>query len=136
MPLARPSLPCFNECTVDPHYHSLSRFGDNTGVIDFPPDLFFNAVCRQRAFGCMSWHNLDRRFPATVPPIALRPTVRKLRYEFGLQMPEFGTYPLGQQFRYRRGNESFTTMTAAIKTRSVHSEPPKHRIETPTPIIL
>jgi hypothetical protein len=28
-----------------------------------------------------------------------------LRCEFGLQMAEFGTYPLGQQFRYRRGNE-------------------------------
>ena len=35
--------------------------------------------------------------------------------EFGLQMAEFGTYPLWQQFRYRRGNEPFTTMTAAIR---------------------
>jgi hypothetical protein len=51
-------------------------------------------------------------------------------------MPEFGTYPLGQQFRYRRGNESFTTMTAAIKTWGAHTEPPKHRIETAAPIIL
>jgi hypothetical protein len=42
-------------------------------------------------------------------------TVRKLRCEFYLQMGEFGTYPLGQQFRYRRGNASFTTITAAIK---------------------
>jgi hypothetical protein len=50
-----------------------------------------------------------------------------LRCELGLQMAEFGTYPLGQQFRYRRGNESFTTMTAAIKTWSAHGEPPKHR---------
>src|SRR5208282_592335 len=53
-----------------------------------------------------------------------------------LQMPEFGTYPLGQQFRYRRGNELFTTMTAAIKTWGAYSEPPKHRIETAAPIIL
>jgi hypothetical protein len=51
-------------------------------------------------------------------------------------MAEFGTYPLGQQFRYRRGNESFTTMTAAIKTWSAHTELPKHRIETAAPIIL
>ena len=63
-------------------------------------------------------------------------TVRKLRCEFGLQMPAFGTYPLGQQFRHRRGNESFATMTATIKTWGAHSELPKHRIETPTPKIL
>jgi hypothetical protein len=62
-------------------------------------------------------------------------SVRKLRCEFGLQMPEFATYPLGQQFRYRRGNASFTTMTATVKTWGVHNEPPKHRIETSTPII-
>ena len=31
MPLARPSMPCFNECAIDSHHHSLSRFGDNTG---------------------------------------------------------------------------------------------------------
>jgi hypothetical protein len=41
--------------------------------------------------------------------------IRKLRCQLGLQMAEFGTYPLGQQFRYWRGNESFTTMTATIK---------------------
>jgi hypothetical protein len=43
MPLARRSMPRFNERAIDSHYHSLSRFGDNTGVIDFPADLFFNA---------------------------------------------------------------------------------------------
>jgi hypothetical protein len=31
---------------------------DNTGVIDFSADLFFNASCRQRAFGYVSWHDL------------------------------------------------------------------------------
>jgi hypothetical protein len=36
-------------------------------------------------------------------------------------MAKFGTYPLGQQLRYRRGNESFTTMTATIKTWGPHS---------------
>jgi hypothetical protein len=51
-------------------------------------------------------------------------------------MAEFGTYPLGQQFRYRRGNESFNTMTATIKTWGAHGESPKHRIETAAPIIL
>jgi len=43
MPLARPSVPRFNECAIDSHHHSLSRLGNNTGVIDFPADLFFNA---------------------------------------------------------------------------------------------
>jgi hypothetical protein len=43
MPLARPSMPCFNECAIDSHHHSLSRLGDNTGMIDFLADLFFNA---------------------------------------------------------------------------------------------
>jgi hypothetical protein len=43
MPLARPSMPCFNECAIDSYHHLLSRLGDNTGVIDFPTDLFFNA---------------------------------------------------------------------------------------------
>jgi hypothetical protein len=38
------------------------------------------------------------------------------------QMPQFGTYLLGQQFRYRRGNASFTTMTATIKTWGAHSQ--------------
>jgi hypothetical protein len=48
MPLARPRMPCFNECAIDSHQHSLSRFGNNTGVIDFPADLLFNAFtdCR------------------------------------------------------------------------------------------
>ena len=35
-----------------------------------------------------------------------------------------------------KSNESFTTMTAAIKTWGAHTEPPKHRIETAAPIIL
>src|SRR3984957_16677241 len=35
MPLACPSMPCFNECAIDPHYHSLGRFRDNTRMIDF-----------------------------------------------------------------------------------------------------
>jgi hypothetical protein len=43
MPLARPGMPYFNECAIDSHHHSLNRFGDNTGVIDFPADLFFFA---------------------------------------------------------------------------------------------
>ena len=44
MPLARPSMLRFNECAIDSHYHSLSRFGDSTGVINFPANLFFNAI--------------------------------------------------------------------------------------------
>ncbi len=53
MPLARPSMLCFNECAIDSHYHSLSRFGDNTGVIDFPADLFFNAFTdSERSVAC------------------------------------------------------------------------------------
>jgi len=51
-------------------------------------------------------------------------------------MQEFGAYPLGQQFRYRRANASFTTMTATIKAWGAHNEPPKNRIVTPPPIIL
>ena len=35
-----------------------------------------------------------------------------------------------------KSNESFTTMTAAIKTWGAHTEPPKYRIETAAPIIL
>jgi hypothetical protein len=36
-------MSCFNEYAIDSHYHSLSRFGDNTGIIDLPANLFFNA---------------------------------------------------------------------------------------------
>ena len=53
MPLARPSMPCFNECAVDPHYHSLSRFGDNTGIIDLFANLLFNAFAdSERSVAC------------------------------------------------------------------------------------
>jgi hypothetical protein len=86
----------------------------------FPRGSLLQYVCRQRAFGYVSWHDLDRRFPVTARPERRSLTVRKLRCEFGLQMPEFGTYPLGQQFRHRRGNESFTTMTATVKTGGAH----------------
>src|SRR3984957_393051 len=67
MPLARLSMPRFNECVIDSHHHSLSRFGDNTGVINFRANLFFNAFTDSERFGCVSWHNLDRRFPETAP---------------------------------------------------------------------
>ena len=74
-------------------------------------------------------------------PEVQRPGGKEAALRVGLvQMAEFGTYPLGQQFRYRRGNASFSTMTAAItaaiKTWGAHTEPPKHRIETAAPIIL
>ena len=53
MPLARLSMPRFNECAIDSHHHSLSRFGDNTGVIDFPADLLFNAFAdSERSVAC------------------------------------------------------------------------------------
>ena len=53
MPLARPSMPCFNKCTIDSHHHSLSRFGDNPRVIDFVADLFFNAFTdSERSVAC------------------------------------------------------------------------------------
>jgi hypothetical protein len=46
-------MPCFNECAVDPHYHSLSRFGDNTGVIDLFENLLFNAFAdSERSVAC------------------------------------------------------------------------------------
>ena len=38
-PLARPSMPssmpCLNECAIDPYLHSLGWFGDDPRVIDF-----------------------------------------------------------------------------------------------------
>ena len=53
MPLARPSMPCFNKCAIDSHHHSLSRLGDNTRVINFPADLFFNAFTNsERSVAC------------------------------------------------------------------------------------
>ena len=70
---ARPSLPCFNECTVDPQYHSLSRFEDNTGIIDLLRESLIQCVFRQRAFGCVSWHDLDRQFPVAARPGAPQP---------------------------------------------------------------
>jgi hypothetical protein len=39
MPLARPSMPCLNECAIDPYLHSLSWFGNDPRVIDFFADL-------------------------------------------------------------------------------------------------
>ena len=53
MSLARPSMPCFNECAIDPHYHSLDWFGDNTRMIDFIADFLFNAF-PDSAFGCVT----------------------------------------------------------------------------------
>src|ERR1700726_1068663 len=38
-----------------------------------PRDLLFNVFADRRAFGCMSWHDLDRRFPATARPGASQP---------------------------------------------------------------
>jgi hypothetical protein len=53
MPLAWPSMPYFNECAIDPQYHSLDWFGDNARMIDFLPDLFFNAFAdRERSVTC------------------------------------------------------------------------------------
>src|SRR5208283_2422725 len=53
MPLARPSMPCFNECAVDPHYRSLSWFGDHTGIIDLFANLLFNAFAdSERSVAC------------------------------------------------------------------------------------
>jgi hypothetical protein len=53
MPLASPSMTCFNECAIDPHYHSLSWFGDNTRMIDFLADLLFNAFAdSERSVAC------------------------------------------------------------------------------------
>ena len=53
MPLARPSMPCFNECAIDPHYHLLGWFGDNTRMIDFLADLLFNAFAdSERPVAC------------------------------------------------------------------------------------
>ena len=55
MPLARPSMPCFNECAIDPHYHSLGRFGDNTRMIDFLADLLFNAFADSERSVAFRW---------------------------------------------------------------------------------
>jgi hypothetical protein len=53
MPLARLSMPCFNECAIDPHHHSLDWFGDNTRMIDFLAELFFNAFAdSERSVTC------------------------------------------------------------------------------------
>ena len=129
-------VPCFNECAIDPHHHSLSRFGDNTGGDRFPRGSLLQCVYRQRAFGCVSWHNLDRRFPATAPPGAQQPDRKEVALRVRLADAGVQAYPLGQQFRHRRGNEPLSTMTAAIKTWGAHTEPPKHRIKTAAPIIL
>src|ERR1700676_4327332 len=107
MPLARPSLPCFNECAIDSHHHSLSGFGDNTGVIDFPADLFFNAFADSERSVTCGGMILTAGFRQQRLQERSGLTVRKLRCEFGLQMPEFETYPLGHQVRYRRGHASF-----------------------------
>jgi hypothetical protein len=53
MPLARPSMLCFNECAIDPYHHLLSWFGENPRVIDFPADLLFNAFAdSERSVAC------------------------------------------------------------------------------------
>jgi hypothetical protein len=63
MPLAGPSMPCFNECAIDPYQHLLSWFVENLRVIDFladdrfPRGSLLQCVCRQRAFGCVLWHD-------------------------------------------------------------------------------
>jgi hypothetical protein len=63
MPLAGPSMPCFNECAIDPYHHLLSWFVENLRVIDFladdrfPRGSLLQCVCRQRAFGCVLWHD-------------------------------------------------------------------------------
>jgi hypothetical protein len=53
MPLWRPSAPCFKERAIDPNYHLLGWFGDNTRMIDFLVDLFFNAFAdSERSVAC------------------------------------------------------------------------------------
>ena len=53
MPLARLSMPCFNECAIDPYHYLLSWFGDNPRVIDFLADLIFNAFAdSERSVAC------------------------------------------------------------------------------------
>jgi hypothetical protein len=108
---------------------------------EHPDDRFsrgslLQCVCRQRTFVTCPGIIETAGFREQLLQERCGLTVRKLRCELGLEMAEFGTYPLGQQVRYRRGNVSFTTMTAAIKTWGAHTEPPKHRTETTTPIIL
>jgi Mn2+/Fe2+ NRAMP family transporter len=59
---------------------------------------------------------LSMRLSFAVIPLVLF-TSKKLKMgEFVNPPSEFWTYPFGQQFRHRRGNESFATMTATIKT--------------------
>ena len=53
--------------------HSLSRVRGQHGGDRFPRGSLLQCVYRQLALGCLSWHNLDRRFPATAPPGAQRP---------------------------------------------------------------
>src|SRR3984893_7883724 len=47
----------------------------------FPRGSLVQCVCRQRAFGCVSWHNLDRRFPATARPGAQRPDGKEVQFD-------------------------------------------------------
>src|ERR1700738_4325813 len=94
----------------------------------FPRGSLLQCVYRQRAFGCVSWHNLDRRFPATAPPGAQRPDGKEVALRVGLADGGVRDLPARATVLIPEGNESFTTMTATIKTWSAHIESPKHRI--------
>src|ERR1700730_2854178 len=57
----------------------------------------------QRAFGYVSWHDLDRRFPATAPPGAQRPDGKEVALRVGLadagvrDLPARATVPIPER---------------------------------------
>src|SRR5580704_16690551 len=91
----------------------------------FPRASLLQCVYRQRAFGCVLRHNLAAVSGNTAPPGAQRPDDKEVALRVALADGGVPDYPLRQQFRYRRGNESFTTMTAAIKAWGATSSLPK-----------
>jgi hypothetical protein len=82
MPLARPSMPCFNECAIDPYHHSLSWFGDNPRVIDFLADLFFNAFADSERSVARHGMIQTAGFRQQLVQECSGLTIRKLRCEF------------------------------------------------------
>src|SRR6202140_672210 len=88
----------------------------------FPRGSLLQCVYQQRAFGCVLWHNLDRRFPATAPPGAQRRDGKEVALRVRLADGGVRDLPARATVQIRRGNESFTTMAAAIKTWGAHTE--------------
>ena len=107
---------------------SLSRFGldawdcANPGVMEDSATLF--PECQKGSLYLMTLEAHRKLFGSWKysKPLAALSSVFFLASDWNSLTSGEWTYPLGQQFRHQRGNESFTTMTATISKRGARTD--------------